>query len=159
MSCQPFLILQVRGKKDVLAVRQKARLVAQLLCFAPLEQTCIAAGAFAVGAQALAQLGRSRMCFRIEQRQLHVFAEAPGEPAAAAPGQPLLRLVKELPAEKGLSELDVAWLVTSLDAATKGGLYEEVVKQNQEVLSLLHDVHGCGAVAATEDQPHNPSAA
>jgi hypothetical protein len=145
MLGNPFLILKVRGKKEILALRQKARLVAQLLRYEPYEQTCIAAGAFAVARQALAQMGKARICFQIEAEQLHIFAQgcrADGE-AAAEPGRMLLRLAKPLPAERGLAEVDVAWLVKSMDLTVSNGLFEEVVKQNQEVLTLLHELQHC----------------
>jgi hypothetical protein len=157
MAPSPFLSLKVRGKKDVLALRQKARLVAHLLSFDAFEQTCIAAGAFAVACRALGQLGKAQIDFLIDEQQLHVFARRPEGDTAE---RTLLRLTKPLPREKGLSEMDVAWLVTSLDLASHGSLFDEIAKQNQEVLTLLHELHANrGYVGPQEEKPKNPNAA
>jgi len=143
MSTSPFLSLTVRGRKDVLALRQKARLVARLLRYERAEQTCIAAGAFAVAWQAQRQLGKARICFLLEQEQLHVFVQACAEPAGTKPRQPtgpLFRLAKPLPRESVLGEIDIAWLVRSLEETGAGTLFDEVVQQNDEVLTLLHEL-------------------
>jgi hypothetical protein len=168
MPANPFLTLQVRGKKEILMLRRKARQVANLLRYEPYEQTCIAAGAFAVAYQAWAQLGQARICFQIEQEQLHIYVQeivderAPRKPAGpeeAAPGKTLLRLARPLPREKGLAEVDVAWLVQHLEGAA-GSLFDEVVKQNQEVLSLLHELQLCrDYLQPKEEAPKSPSAA
>ncbi len=153
MSANPFLTLTVRGKREVLVLRQKARWIAQLLRFAPLEQTCIAAGAFAVACQAQGELGKARICFQIEQGQLHIFVQE------STQEKPLLRLVKPLPPERGLAEVDIAWVVGSLDHAG-GTMFDEIVKQNQEVLSLLHELQASGGYPQPqEEKPKNPSAA
>lgn len=149
MSSQPFLILSVQAKKDVLAVRQKARLVAQLLRFEPHDEACLAAGAFAVGLQAMSQAGPSRICFLIERGQLHIFAH----PVAAEAGPQLLRLAKCLPAASELDETDIAWLVTALNASVRRNLFDEVAKQNEEMLRLLHQLQ------RREEKPADSSAA
>jgi hypothetical protein len=163
MSTDPFLVLKVRGKKDVLALRQKARRVAQLLRFEPYEQTCIAAGAFAVAQQAVGQMGGVRICFQLDRDQLHIYVQGVIDETASPRGEtvkPLLRLARPLPAEKGLEEMDVSWLVQRLDLPAPSGLYEEIIKQNQEVLSLLHELQLCrGYLRPKEEAAANPHAA
>jgi hypothetical protein len=168
MTAQPFLTFPIRGKKDVIRARQRARQVASLLQFSPQDQACLAAGTFVIACQALESLGTAVVCFQLEDAQLKVFANVEGAPGEA--NHPVnritclpardglqLRLVKPLPADSRLAEADLAWLVNNV-GETRGLLFEEVIKQNQEVLMLLHTLHASGR-AQIEDQPIRPSAA
>jgi hypothetical protein len=160
MPAKPFLILAVRGKKEVLALRQKARLVARLLHYEPREQTCIAAGAFAVAQQAWGKLGEVQICFHIDQDHFHIFAQTRSQEASeTAADSGLLRLTKPLPSEKRLSDVDVAFLVSKMGSALAGNLFDEIVKQNHEVLTLLQELQSCQAYAKAKEEPTNPSAA
>jgi hypothetical protein len=175
MPAEPFLILAVRGKKDILVLRQKARLIAHLLRFQPHEQTCIAAGAFAIAQRAWDQQGKARICFQMEQDQLHIFAQDGGTSAQEGPGDTpgtrteesttstskgLLRLAKPLPHEKGIAEREIAGLVGNLAQAVAGHLFDEIIKQNDEVLNLLHELQVCrDYLKPKEEQPKSPSAA
>jgi hypothetical protein len=154
MCPTPFLIVALDGKKDVLVLRRKARLVARLLSFAPRDVACIAAGSFLVGWQALRQRGRSTIGFAIEAQQLHVFVVSSQVSGAS------LRLSKRLPSIRKFAEQDVAWLVESLSVLRPGNLFEEVEAQNEEVLILLRELQarGDGEVAPVE-KPGDPSAA
>ena len=153
MTITPFLTLKLRGKRDAVLARQRARRAASLLCFDPHEQACVAAGAFVVACQALLLFGKARLCFQIENNQLHIFAqEAVTEPAQVPPKRlaglfpeadpkALFRLTKPLPVQKhATEELDLAWLVKKVEETACAGLFEEVVKQNQEILALLHEL-------------------
>jgi hypothetical protein len=154
MTATPFLSVLIRARKDAVLVRTKARQVASLLCYTPVEQACIAAGTFVVACQALRRLGPARVCFQIEDHYLHVFARATGhdrhEPPASrvsrissllgGDGDAMVRLVKPLPPDQALAEPDVAWLLRSLEQNVSAGLFEEFVKQNQEILTLLHEL-------------------
>ena len=177
MTTTPFLTLSLRGKKDVVLARQRARRVASLLCFDLHEQACIAAGTFVVACQALLVMGRARLCFRLENQQLLVYAEeapAPGESAAAtAMGQrlaglladtdseTLFRLAKPLPArDLPVDEVELGWLVQQVEKTACHGLFDEIVKQNQEVLALLHEVRLYQAAPGTnQEKIANPHAA
>src|SRR5207245_2326032 len=129
MTITPFLTLPIRGKKDALYARQTARRVASLLRFHPHEQACITAGVFVIACQALTLFGKARICFQIENQQLHVFAQG-GKQASqtdsqddcinritellrGTDAQPLYRLTRPLPADQGpeLAERDLGWLV------------------------------------------------
>lgn len=145
MKADPFMTLRVCSRKDALRGRHQARLVAQLLHFEAHEQACVAAGTFLVACQALERLGQAQLCFLIEQRQLHVFAEAvgpPGEAASASVAEPSvsLRLTKPVPPGQPLATADLGWLVGRIEQTGRNGLFAEIVKQNQEILSLLHEL-------------------
>src|SRR5713226_3165628 len=112
MTITPFLTMKLRGKKDAVLARQRARRVASLLNFDIHEQACIAAGTFVVACQALMLFGKGKICFQIENHQLHVFAQNPRAEREALPAEPkrlagvfpaveptsLFRLTKPLPA-------------------------------------------------------------
>jgi hypothetical protein len=170
MTAHPFLTLPIRQKKDAITARHRARQVASLLHFDGQQQACVAAAAFAVVCQALAVVGRCLLCFQIEENQLHVYvrtsAEHPecstrriscGTPVAGGDARALLRLVKPLPEDRGLAEADLAWLVHNTEE-TPAGLFEEVVKQNQEILSLLHEL-AASQRSGKESQSAQPNAA
>jgi hypothetical protein len=166
MNATPFFTVGIRRKHDALRVRQQARQIAALLHFSVAEQACIAAGTFVIACQALALPGRFRLCFQLEANQLQVFARAGktseefGNRIAALlgpQGQARLRLSKPLPAEQTVAESDLAWLVHNGTDST-AGLFEEVIKQNQEVLTLLHELRTCQQ-QRDEGQPLRPNAA
>ena len=69
----------------------------------------------------------------------------------------MMRLVKRLPEEQPMSEADLAWLVHNADESPVE-LFEEVVKQNQEMLGLLHEL-AASRRHEKEGQPARPSAA
>lgn len=156
MTIAPFLMLRLRGKKDALLARQRARRVASLLSFDCQEQACIAAATFVVACQALTVFGKARLCFQIENHQLQIFAEAiratPDSqlptPAKRLEGlfpegvsATLFRLAKQLPAQQASAdEVELGWLVTKLEETAGTGIFDEIVKQNQEILALLHEL-------------------
>ena len=70
----PQWAFPLRAKRDVLVVRQRARQVAHLLRFSPLDQACIAAGVFLIADQARRAYSASEICFRLEDRHLIVYA-------------------------------------------------------------------------------------
>jgi hypothetical protein len=144
--------------------RYRARQVARLLQFSAHEQACIAAGTFAVVCQALELLGKSVLCFQIDDSKLHVFMRSArgggvNRISALAGGEQsaLLRLVKPLPPDQALAEADLAWLVQNVEDPPSG-LFDEVVRQNQEMLSLLHALTAAQN-AGKEGQAAHPSAA
>ena len=73
----------------------------------------------------------------------------------------LYRLIKPLPTpENAAEEPDIAWLVESVEANAKGALFDEIVKQNQELLALLHELRMYqGDLQKTREDPSNPRAA
>jgi hypothetical protein len=146
MTTLPFLTLPVRGKKDAILVRQRARQVAALLRFPPAEQACVAAATFAIVCQGLQQLGSCAVAFAIENRQLHVYVQDGGPLAPGANSvnriAEQLRLVKPVPPESTVAESDLALILRTAGTAPVS-LFEEIVKQNQEVLTLLRELYAC----------------
>lgn len=179
MTITPFLTLKLRGKKDALLARQRARRVARLLCFNEHEQACIAAGVFVIACQALTHTGSARLSFQIDNRQLQVLVdtakdsaqtpragdENPAGPSPAPrtgadstnsrlqgmfvePAQPMLQLAKALPAREMLvDEAEMGWLVRQVEETAGESLFEEISRQNQEVLGLLHELRLCRATS------------
>jgi hypothetical protein len=145
--------------------------VASLLQFGVHEQACISAGTFVVACQALTLMQRPRLCFQIENHQLHVFAQC-DEPAESSPSSRLsgllgeeqpapYRLTKPLPPQADTAEeMDLGWLVQKIEQAAHESLFDEIAKQNQEVLALLHDLRLYqGAIQENAQKPSNPHAA
>jgi hypothetical protein len=167
MTAHPFSTFPVRGKKDAIRARHRARQIASLLRFPIQEQACIAAGTFAVVCQALEALGKALLCFQLEENHLQVYirtdcraerqSRRTRRESADRDGPSLMRLVKRLPEEQPMSEADLAWLIHNADESPVE-LFEEVVKQNQEMLSLLHEL-AASQRHEKEDQPVHPSAA
>ena len=176
MTIAPFLALKLRGKKDAVLARQRARRVASVLSFDVHEQACIAAATFVVACQALMIFGKARLCFQIQTHQLQIFAQDLDEETDAVL-QPvskrlagifpevvpktLFRLTKPLPPQlHPAEEVDLAWLVNQIEETACRGLFDEIVKQNQEILSLLHELRSKQMILTQkEEKSPNPHAA
>ena len=118
------------------------------------------------------QPSKARICFQLENHQLHIFAQET-EPSKPADGQrlavllcevdpkTLFRLAKALPEQQyAAEEMDLGWLVRKVEEAACDGMFDELVKQNQEILALLHEVRLFQAnVVEREKKPPNPHAA
>lgn len=176
MTITPFLTLNLRGKKDAVLARQRARRVASLLSFSCDEQACVAAGTFVIACQALVLFGKSRICFQIESHQLQIFAQDVKleTPEAFQPSskrlaglfpeidaKTLFRLTKPLPPqENAAEEIELGWLVNKVEETACNGLFDEIIKQNQEILSLLHELRLYqGSGAKSEGKSSSPHAA
>jgi hypothetical protein len=92
---KPFWTLRVHEKRDVLVARHKARQMAHLLHFPPLEEACIAAGVFAIAAQAREHYEICDLCFQLDHHQLVVFARSLPGGDLATPSHPLAAAVGE----------------------------------------------------------------
>jgi hypothetical protein len=164
MTITPFLALKLRGKKDAVLARQRARHVASLLSFDSHEQACIAAGVFVIACQALTRFGKAQLCFQIEDGHLHVFAEGrhqakdsrlegmfPDDP------KPPARLMKPLPPrDNPAEEIELGWMVQQVEKAGGKSLFAEIIKQNQEVLGLLHELRLCRAAPEQKEENSRP---
>jgi hypothetical protein len=176
MTIAPFLALKLRSRKDAVLVRQRARRVARILSFDVHEQACIAAGAFVVACQALVLFGKARLCFQIQNHQLQIFAQEVNAETDAAlqpvskrlagmfPGvdpKTLFRLTKQLPPQlHPAEEVELGWLVNQVEDTACNGLFDEIVKQNQEILSLLHELRSNQMnLSQKEEKSPNPHAA
>src|SRR5262249_43301590 len=111
--------------------------------------------------------GRHAIRFTIDNNQLYVDAGEVGAPggdggpvnrlaALMSPSAEMpMHLVKALPEGRPLADADLEWLVDNTkDIAC--GLFEEIIRQNQEVLSLLHELQGQQRhpAAGQEAPPH-----
>lgn len=96
MTTAPFLTIRIRGQKDAIRVRQRARQIASLLHFSIHEQACVAAATFVIACQVLRLPGRHAIGFAIDHDHLHVEAIAAGD------GTPVNRLAPLIgaPAER-----------------------------------------------------------
>jgi hypothetical protein len=176
MTIAPFLALKLRGKKDAVLARQRARRVASILSFDVHERACIAAGTFVVACQALVLFGKARLCFQIQNHQLQIFAQdvnvetdAELQPVSKrlagmfpeVDPKTLFRLTKPLPPQlHPAEEVELGWLVNQVEETACNGLFDEIVKQNQEVLSLLHELRSNQMnLSQKEEKSPNPHAA
>lgn len=136
---------ELRQKRDLLVVRQRARQLAGLLGFEPAEQAGFAAAVFALACHAAGGRARVTLTFHAGPETLEVLAAAGGSRGEI----PALRLVKALPGKgRGMTVADVAWAVKQLDRHTPPDLFEEVCKQNQELLQALHVLRDSRAAPA-----------
>jgi hypothetical protein len=163
MSAPPFFTFPVCGKRDAIRARHKARQVAALLRFSAREQACVAAGSFAIACQSLGRFRRGELCFQIKEGQLHVYPRPADGDSGPPPGRSvsevsplpgadtgaLFRLVKPLPEEQPVAETDLGWLLRNA-LPTPGRLFDEVIRQNQEVLALLTELNACRASLARD---------
>jgi hypothetical protein len=134
----PQWTFPLREKRDVLVVRQRARQVAHLLHFSPMEQACIAAGVFMIADQARRAYSASDICFGLEDRQLTVCARPSAESLSKTDAS-LMKLAKPLPeAAQKQSPEDLGWLIARINDQTPRDLYGELVKQNQDVLQMVY---------------------
>ena len=136
MAPEPFLTLPIRSCRDLVHARHRARQIAQLLRFDPLDTISIAAGALVIADQAKTLLGRARLCFALLDRHLRVFAR-PACEGGPMSGE-LLVLSKPLPHDdRQLTADDIAWVVRQVQLLAPTSLQKEIARQNCEVLELL----------------------
>lgn len=126
---QPFLTLAVRRKRDVLAARHYARQIARLLGFEPLDSIVFAAAVFELAWQAFHCKAHPLLDFSLEER-LVVVSGGRG-----------FQLRKALPRQtQALAAEDLPWAMRELTRLGRIDLFEESHRQNQELLSVAHDL-------------------
>lgn len=153
MTPEPFLQMRVRGYRDLLRVRHRARQIAKLLRFGPEEVIAIAAASFMVAHQGFVRLGRAFIAFTLHDRCLRV-STSPATDGDVLPPD-LFVLQKPLPPEQPLAAEDITWLLGQIQQLAPTRLGEEIARQNQEVLQLLVTLQ----CARSADGSQNPSAA
>lgn len=156
-----LLTIPLRTKRDLLVARQRARQVAALLRFDFPEQACIAAGAFTVAAQGLRGDCPSRLCLQLENNCLRIsLIAAPGNRLSLSARRVKCRtstakafqLVKPLPeTAPPLASDDLNWVLKELTKRTPASAFEEIERQNQEVLALIHALRQAQPQAAQSD--------
>jgi hypothetical protein len=150
-----LLSISVRSERDVLAARQRARQLARLLRFEPRQQICIAAGTFAIAAQALARCRSATLYFEISENTLLITPRLgrrrPRSRTRTIParGVPIARLVKPLPSGgAAFATDDLIWIAAQLTRRTPLDVFEEMETQNREMLALLRELAAMDAQAA-----------
>lgn len=154
-----LLTIPLRSKRALLVVRQRARQVAALLRYDCWEQACVAAGAFAVAAAALTGTGPRLLEFQLENNCLRIAPVAAEDHMLPSPRNAqrrtetkMLQLVKPLPeAAPPLASDDLKWVLRQLSKRTTVRAFEEIERQNQEVLVLLHALRQATPQAAHSD--------
>ena len=131
----PLHTLALRGKRDVVLARQRARQIAGLLGFSTSEQTCIAAVVFEIACTAYQAGGRSALHFRADDGVFRVV------PVCARSAGAALWLEKPLPADgPALAHDDLEWAVRELARFSRLKLFEEIRQQNQELLHAVREL-------------------
>jgi hypothetical protein len=125
---QELLTLQIQRRRDVIRLRQKVRQLARLLGFDPLLVAFLAARAFSMACQGLDRQRPITISFHLHDGAFRM--EGPAEPAAEL----------ALPAKLSFSPEDITWILKEMDANASMGLFDEIQRQNQELLDLLREM-------------------
>jgi hypothetical protein len=127
-----LLSLNLRGRRDLMRARWRARQIAGLLGFDFLAQAEIAALVFEIARRTYGRQGRSVLRFQLAGDWLHVFPRGGRDRAD--------RLVRALPPQAlAPAREDVPWLIRELGRLTPLNLFEEFRRQNQELLGALNE--------------------
>jgi hypothetical protein len=134
-----LVTLSIRRRRDALFARQRARQIAGLFHFELQDQAFIAAGTFAIASQILRHAQSGAICIALDNDVLHIFPRASVKGRATSPQLPenSWRLVKALPAAADYAAEDLVWLCKQLNEEGSR-VFEEIERQNQEMLVLLH---------------------
>lgn len=129
----PFWSLDVRNRRDLLTARSQARSIACLLQFDPHDRICIAATVFLASSHAYGAWRRHRLLFTLEDRCLQV---TPAHPKRAETAPWIVR--KMIPGQVSLpSSEDLAWLARQTCGEMAVNPFDEIARQNDEILRLL----------------------
>ena len=144
----PVFTHRLRRRRDLLAVRQRARQTAGLLGFSATEQHRIAAAVFEVACGVFGTVRHVSIQFAIEGQTLRV---CPVVPDAGKAGQ-FQKVGKSLRLERALSPKgasiapeDLAWALHELARLTPLDVFEEIVEQNRELLLAHQELLACRA--------------
>lgn len=153
---ETLLVVKVRGQRDVMRARQRARQICGLLGYDRGRQAVLAATVFLQAQQALSRGALVMLHFQVDQDQFRVEASLPEvPPSLTAPAlgilplsapEPLLQLCQPLPKrDDALGAVDLAWIARQLQQHTPLNLFEEIQRQNQELLAVHLELQACRA--------------
>jgi hypothetical protein len=110
----------------------------------------IAAAVFELAARARTEKRRTTVQFQLSRSHLQVFCEP----------QTSLRLLRPLPDEARRMALeDLAWAAQELSRQTPLDLFEEMQRQNQELLRVIQELHECrGELEQRKDRQRSAAA-
>jgi hypothetical protein len=154
-----LLVLKLRSKRDVVLARERARQVAGLLGFDPVEQAGIAAAVFAIACQARLGTGSARLQFQVGEGILQVFPVR--QSAKGAEALPLrLRLEKPLPqGERAVDLYDLPFVIHQLAMLAPPDLFKEIQRQNDELLAVAAELQRLQvALSTSQHAPALPAA-
>jgi hypothetical protein len=165
----PLLTVRFRQQRDVVAARQRARQIARLLGFSPADQARIAARVFEAACMSLQTASRGALRFQMRDGVLEVIAlRVHREGGRAGPDSRnrragydpdgVRRLLRRMgvgsgcsgctppcverpvpPGAPALAADDLPWLAQHLARLTPVDLFEEIRRQNQDVLYLTQE--------------------
>lgn len=127
-----LLTISLRKKRDLVRSRQRARQIAGLLGFDAREQMEFAAAVFELARVVQREERCGRLRFRLGATVIRV------EPVQSNLGLCLEKPVDE--ARFRMSREDLVWAVRELDHGTPLNVFEEMEKQNQELLTVLGEL-------------------
>jgi hypothetical protein len=136
-----LLTLKVRTKRDVLRARQRARQIARLLGYEPVEQSWIAASVFDMARKAMTHRAVLRIELQPDLLRISVqscdhesrdFQSRDHEGAIALP----LPDGRSSENASSLDRHDLPWIIQQLNRITPVNLFEEFHQQNLEMLHL-----------------------
>ena len=127
---QFLLSVCVRGKKDLVLLRQRTRHLAALLGYEGTDQTILAATVFDLALQRHRRRPRATWNFWVADRRLRIA------PDAWQIG-PNLHIVKRLPENTILGDADIRWVIKEMGRLAPVQVFEEMQKLNRELLQAL----------------------
>jgi hypothetical protein len=128
-----FLTLKLFGKRDILLARQRARQIARLLGYEPLEQSWIAASVFEMARSALQSQHKATLDFELKGNLLAIAVSC-GKPPKSKKNPSRLFPLPNNPMSQ--DRHDLPWIARELDRLTPFNLFEEIQQQNLEILQL-----------------------
>lgn len=150
----PLMLFEVRRKRHVVLARQQARRLAGLLGYDAAEQACLAALVFEAATRALRQAAAVVLRFEMSAETFRVLPLVGDEPLA-------FRVERALPQrEPPVGPEDVGFVAARLNELATGDVFEEVERQNQDLLRALVELRACRTeVTDLRQRPAGPSAA
>jgi hypothetical protein len=133
--------------------RQRARQIAGLLGYDSPQQASLAATVFYLGQQVLAEGITASLIFAVDGRCLRVTPvpqdiflakESFADILALCPPASSLQLQQPLPTrDDALPAVDLAWVAEQLQRDTPLNLFEEMCRQNQELIAVHLELQKC----------------
>jgi hypothetical protein len=148
-----MLVMDLSGKKDVVRARQRARQIAGLLGYEASPQAAIAASVFYLCQQVLTEGITASLIFAVDDRCLRITPvprdiflahDRPADILALSPPASSLQLQQPLPVRvDALPPLDLTWVAEELQRHTTLNVFEEMTRQNQELLATHLELQKC----------------
>jgi hypothetical protein len=148
--------LIVGSRREVLLARQRARQIAALLGYDPLQRAALAALVFEKVHHRWQEHGRLSVRFALADGEFQVYAgrQPTGRPRAQHHAQGRALLACPLPAGgPRLTGEDLPWAARELARLTPLHTFEEVFEQNRELLALCNVQAFLASIPGSAQQP------